>query len=155
MKTALFFLFLLENVDCGYSLEPPRRGGSNEYHILCFKQKYKKYQSFLSENFQFLEVKFSIYLYSHVFVMNTIFRMLRLRHTQNPGSHKKSLVLVESSERLIPGVRKMRLGAYHKMHFSHLGSYTCMYTLWANSADAKLIFFLFFPQKIDIDISFA
>ena len=27
----LFYLFLLKNIDCGYSLEPPRRGGSNEY----------------------------------------------------------------------------------------------------------------------------
>ena len=27
----LFFLFLLQNIDCGYSLEPPRRGGSNLY----------------------------------------------------------------------------------------------------------------------------
>ena len=27
----LFFLFVLKNIDCGYSLEPPRRGGSNEY----------------------------------------------------------------------------------------------------------------------------
>ena len=27
----LLFLFLLENIDCGYSLEPPRRGGSNKY----------------------------------------------------------------------------------------------------------------------------
>ena len=31
-------------------------------HNLCFEQKYEKYQRFLSENFQFLEVKFSIYL---------------------------------------------------------------------------------------------
>ena len=29
----------------------------------------KKYQGFLSENFQFLEVKFSIYLNRRVFVM--------------------------------------------------------------------------------------
>ena len=29
----------------------------------------KKYQSFLSKNFQFLEVKFSIYLNRRVFVM--------------------------------------------------------------------------------------
>ena len=36
---------------------------------LCFEQKYEKYQSFLSENFQFLEVKFSIYLNRCVFVM--------------------------------------------------------------------------------------
>ena len=27
----IIFLFLLKNVDCGYSLEPPRRGGSKEY----------------------------------------------------------------------------------------------------------------------------
>ena len=27
----VIFLFLLKNIDCGYSLEPPRRGCSNEY----------------------------------------------------------------------------------------------------------------------------
>ena len=27
----IFFLFLLQNIDCGYSLEPPGRGGSNVY----------------------------------------------------------------------------------------------------------------------------
>ena len=27
----LFLLFLLQNIDCGYSLEPHRRGGSNVY----------------------------------------------------------------------------------------------------------------------------
>ena len=27
----LIFLFLLKNIDCVYSLEPPRRGSSNEY----------------------------------------------------------------------------------------------------------------------------
>ena len=26
----IIFLCLLKNIDCGYSLEPPRRGGSNE-----------------------------------------------------------------------------------------------------------------------------
>ena len=39
-------------------------------HNLCFEQKYEKYQSFLADNFQFLEVKFSIYLNRHVFVMS-------------------------------------------------------------------------------------
>ena len=39
-------------------------------HNLCFEQKYEKYQSFSSENFQFfLEVKFTIYLNRRVFVM--------------------------------------------------------------------------------------
>ena len=38
-------------------------------HNLCFVQKYEKYPSFLSENFQFLEMKFSVYLNRRVFVM--------------------------------------------------------------------------------------
>ena len=42
-------------------------------HNLCFEQKYEKYQSFLSENFQFSEVKFSMYLNRRVFVMTIIF----------------------------------------------------------------------------------
>ena len=39
---------------------------------LCFEQKYAKYRSFLSENFQFLEVKFSIYLNRCVFIMKVV-----------------------------------------------------------------------------------
>ena len=65
-------LISAQNINCGYSLEPPRRGGSNGTHNLCFKQKYEKYPSFLSENFQFLEVKFSIYLNRRVFVLYTL-----------------------------------------------------------------------------------
>ena len=30
-RVYIFFLFLLKNIDCGYSLEPPQRGGSNVY----------------------------------------------------------------------------------------------------------------------------
>ena len=31
--TEVYIIFLIsdQNIDCGYSLEPPRRGGSNEY----------------------------------------------------------------------------------------------------------------------------
>ena len=65
--TGVYIIFLIsaQNIDCGYSLEPPRRGGSNEYP----QSKYEKYQKNLSENFHFLVVKFSIYLNRHVFVM--------------------------------------------------------------------------------------
>ena len=38
-------------------------------HNLRFEKKCEKYQSFLSENFQFLVVKVSIYLNRRVFVM--------------------------------------------------------------------------------------
>ena len=37
--------------------------------IYAFEQKYEKYRSFLSDNFQFLEVKFSMYLNRRVFVI--------------------------------------------------------------------------------------
>ena len=33
-KFLIFLLFLLQNIDCGYTLEPPRRGGSNEIYVL-------------------------------------------------------------------------------------------------------------------------
>ena len=44
--TGVYFIFLIsaQNIDCGYSL--PHRGGSNEYHNLCFEQKYEQYQIF-------------------------------------------------------------------------------------------------------------
>ena len=47
----LFCLFLLKNINFGYSLEPPRRGpprrgGSNEYTQFMFWAKIWKYQNF-------------------------------------------------------------------------------------------------------------
>ena len=65
----LFFLFLLKNIDCGYPLEPPHRGGSNEYPQSMFRAELWKILEFLSEKFQFSKVKFSIYLNRRVFVM--------------------------------------------------------------------------------------
>ena len=53
----IIFLISAQKIDCGHSLEPPRRGGSNEYHNLCFEQKYEKYRRFLSEDFQFFGSK--------------------------------------------------------------------------------------------------
>ena len=37
---------------------------------LCLEQKYEKYLNFLSENFHFLVVKFSVYLNRRVFVIS-------------------------------------------------------------------------------------
>ena len=66
----LFFLFLLKSIDCGYSLEPPRRGGSNEYsQYMSSSRNMKNIRIFLSENFQFLVVKFLVYLNRHIFIM--------------------------------------------------------------------------------------
>ena len=38
----LLFLFFAQNIDCGYTLEPPRQGGSNEYPKSMFWSKTKK-----------------------------------------------------------------------------------------------------------------
>ena len=53
-RVYLFFLFLLQNIDCGYSLEPPRRGGSNVYPQSMFWSKNKKnIKHFQLKNFNF------------------------------------------------------------------------------------------------------
>ena len=62
------FLISAQTIDCGYSLEPPRRGGSNEY-LQSMSRNKKNIRIFLSENFHFLMVKASVYLNRRVFVM--------------------------------------------------------------------------------------
>ena len=42
IKNANIFLISAQNIDCGYSLEPPRRGGSNEYPQSMFLSKIRK-----------------------------------------------------------------------------------------------------------------
>ena len=79
-----FSHFLLKNLDCGYSLEI-----LTNTQNLGFEQKYKTYQSFLSENFQFLEVKFSIHLKRFVFVMT---RNTLKSKSPDQHSHLHSLI---------------------------------------------------------------
>ena len=38
-KKIIVFLFFAQNIVCGYTLEPPRRGGSNEYPQSVLEQK--------------------------------------------------------------------------------------------------------------------
>ena len=62
----IIFLILLKNIDCGNHLT---KAVLMSTQSLCLEKKYVKYQNFLSENFPYLVVKFSIYLNRHVFVM--------------------------------------------------------------------------------------
>ena len=41
-KMFAIFLIFAQNIDCGYTLEPPRRGGSNEYPQSMFWSKIRK-----------------------------------------------------------------------------------------------------------------
>ena len=66
----IIFLISALNIDCGYSLEPPHRGGSNEYAQSMFlSRNMKNIITLLSKKFRFLVVKFSVYLNRHVFVL--------------------------------------------------------------------------------------
>ena len=42
IKNSNIFHISAQNIDCGYSLEPPRRGGSNEYPQSMFLRRNKK-----------------------------------------------------------------------------------------------------------------
>ena len=102
-------------MDCGYSLEPPRRGGSNEYPQSMFWAEMWKISEFffLSENFQFLEVEFSIYLNRHVFVM-TLFLLLLLL----PAS------VAQSDVRPTGDVRSRQVGNILSVSFDHERSFS-------------------------------
>ena len=64
-----------QNIDCGYSLEPPRRGGSNEYPQSMFLNSNKKI-IYTPANPSFTIWKWGLRgstLYRHVFVMTAEF----------------------------------------------------------------------------------
>ena len=42
IKNSDIFHISAQNIDCGYSLEPPRRGGSNEYPQSMFRAEIRK-----------------------------------------------------------------------------------------------------------------
>ena len=48
------FLIFAQNINCGYTLEPPRRGGSNEYLQSMFWSKNKKNRYTLANPIFFL-----------------------------------------------------------------------------------------------------
>ena len=48
----IFFLFLLKNIDCGYSLEPPRQGASNKYlQSMFWAEIWKNHNFYLKTSF--------------------------------------------------------------------------------------------------------
>ena len=69
IKKSDIFHISAQNIDCGYSLEPPRRVGSNEYHNLCeavlmstqisvFEQKFENNIYPCKPQFYFIKVGF-------------------------------------------------------------------------------------------------
>ena len=63
----IIFLFLLKNIDCGYSLEPPLRGGSNEYpQSMFWAEIWKISEFFYLKKFSFWKWNF-LYIWIGVF----------------------------------------------------------------------------------------
>ena len=65
-----------QNIDCGYSLETPRRGGSNGYPQSMFLNRNKKNNVYpCKPQFYYIEVGFKgDKIYRHVFVMGKLWR---------------------------------------------------------------------------------
>ena len=70
-KNSVIFHISSQNIDCGYSLEPPRRGGSNEYPQSMFLSRNKKNKVYpCKPQFYYIKVGFKgSKLYRYVFVM--------------------------------------------------------------------------------------
>ena len=59
MKNSDIFHISAQNIDCGYSLEPPRRGGSNEYPQSIILSRDKKNNVYPSKpQFYYIKVGF-------------------------------------------------------------------------------------------------
>ena len=75
MKNSDIFLISAQNIDCGYSLEPPRWGGSNEYPQSMFLSRNKKNNVYPCKP-QFYYIKLGFMggpkLYRHVFMMQDL-----------------------------------------------------------------------------------
>ena len=70
----LFFLFLHQFIDCGYSLEPPRRGGSNGVPTTYVLSKNKKNsENYLLKIIIFYNLKNNLYLHGPVFIMKELY----------------------------------------------------------------------------------
>ena len=84
LKNSNIFHISAQNIDCRYSLKPPRRGGSNEYPQSMFLRRNKKNNVYPGKpQFYYIKVEFKgSKLYRYVFVM--------MSRNANRKSQKKS-----------------------------------------------------------------
>ena len=72
-KKSDIFQICAQNIDCGYPLEPPRRGGSNKYPQSMFWAEIRKIMYTPVNPFYYIKVGFKgVKLKRHVFVMAAI-----------------------------------------------------------------------------------
>ena len=79
----IFFLLLLKTIDCGYSLKPPRQGGSNEYkQSLFWAEIWKISDFFIWKSSVFGGKIFRFFFTRHVFLMFCSLSPVRFRHNK-------------------------------------------------------------------------
>ena len=92
-KKPWYFNISAQNIDCGYPLEPPRRGGSNEYQQPMFWAEIRNIM-YTPLNPSFTIEKWGLrgsVLYRHVFVMAYLFGMVWLFSLGATNIHLYSL----------------------------------------------------------------
>ena len=79
MKNSNIFHISVQNIDCGYSLDPPRRGGSNEYPQSMLLSRNKKNNVYpCKPQFYYIKVGFKgVKLYRYVFMMFVRYKRIR------------------------------------------------------------------------------
>ena len=78
-KMLLFFLTFAQNIDCRYTLQPPRRGGTNEYAQFMFWSKNKK-NRYTTAYLSFIYMKWGLMgyiLHAHIFLVCSHFHHSR------------------------------------------------------------------------------
>ena len=109
-------------------------------HNLCFEKKYEKYQNFLSENFHFLEVKFSIYLNRHVFVMSISWAWYHCKTYLCVGGFICGVCLVNICSSSLLLLRPWRLKAVlHNCGISWVSSLIAGLTVWLSWMRVQLV----------------
>ena len=63
----IIFLISAQNIDCGYSLEPPRQGGSNEYQQSMFWADTRKISEIFIWKFSIFGDEIFLYIWIGVF----------------------------------------------------------------------------------------
>ena len=93
-KNSDIFHISAQNIDCGYLLEPPQRGGSNEYPQSMFLSRNKKNNVYpCKPKFYYVKVGFKgVILYRYVFVMHLL--TCASNEDSNKLSHPCSVIIL-------------------------------------------------------------
>ena len=99
-KNVDIFLIFAQNIDCGYTLEPPRRGGSNECPQSMFWSKNKKNRYTPAyPSFYYIKVEFK-----GVFIALTCFPDVQIFCFNNIYLFCLRATIIEPSKHIVTGI---------------------------------------------------